>query len=252
MRTFLRYYKAEFYKHRRGVFYPLHILLPFLLVIGLTLLFYNRRDQIGDMYVGTYFFEALSISLPLVIAIVCGMVCKQEEETSYQIILKAPSRMAALLGQITMLLTMCAFTFLISVCGLFVSMKYFLGIAPEHIQLFIYVIAIIFLSIIILYILNLFLGYKFGFGVCSILGFLGVVISALGMTGLGDGVWYFLPHSWAIRFTQIILLKAQNANIRLWIQRDEQIAIPVAFTFTILFLVMLLIWIVNWQGNKKE
>lgn len=244
MKVFFRYYKAEFYKRRRSVFYPIHIIFPILLTLGLTLLLYFRRESINELYIGFNFFQIISLTLPLVVSTVCGFVANQEEENRYQIILGASNRPISFLAQISMLVTMSIFSVLLSLGLMSFCMEVFLGVELGYIGLFLKSCMLIVLGTILLYIVQLFIGYVFGIGICCLGGFLGVIVAALGVTGLGDGVWYFLPQSWSVRLTSMTFFKG--------LESEFQLAMPIIIGLTLISLFLSLMWISKWQGRKSS
>lgn len=246
MEFFINCYKSEFYKRKRSIFYPLHIILPLIYTLGLTLILYSKKGYIDELYIGNTFFQVISLVLPLIIALVCGFISNQEKDINYQIILSSPNRRISLLAQIVMLITMNIFSILLSFIFISFCMKYFLGVELIYIGLFLKACFFIIIGVILIYIFQLFIGYTLGAGVCCIVGFLGIIISALSITNLGDGIWYILPQSWSIRLTSMVL----NSDVA--IQNDFSFGIKIILLLTLISLFLVLLWISKWQGRKNQ
>jgi len=83
------------------------------------------------------------------------------------------------------------------------------------------------------------------------LGIVGSLLSALLLTGLGDGIWTFLPWGICARFSELLLI-SNLRNID-FLQFDGMIqGIIFIFIFTFLFLMALLLFTYKWEGRKLE
>lgn len=216
MSKFWHSYKAEFIKNRHSIFLWIHIALPFLLVFLITFICFNRVGKINNLSLYETFFKMIGFSFPLLIAILCALITNQEKLAgNYQMMLgKLPYKPISFISQICMLLTMCFASVFLAIILFIISMKLILHVDNINYLLFCITGALIFFSSIILYNLYLTFAYHFNTGICIIIGFSGVIISALAATGLGDNVWIFLPWVWSIRlinFMTAFQFKIQGA-----------------------------------------
>ncbi len=105
-------------------------------------------------------------------------------------------------------------------------------------------------STVILYLLHLLIAFLFGSGATIGLGIFEVLVSALLLTGLGDGIWQFVPCAWPARLmvTWFNMLQYPDQNpifaqqLLLWLE--------VAFPMTLLGLFLSLLWFDRWQGRN--
>lgn len=252
MKAFIRLYKAEFYKQRKGIFYPLHFAAPILLSVVFFLFFLGRRNSITAIGVESYFFQVIGLVLPFLISILCGMVSKNELEAGGgSNLLKLPKRGLGLLAQLSMMLTLCAGSLGGSIVGFYAVLK-LLGLAfPPLLGLF-SIIGFLWMSTIFLYILHLFIGYAFGVGVDCIIGFFGIIVSAVAMTGLGDHIWYFLPHSWSLRIVRTQLLGSLGQLGTQVGKQELTMAVGVIIVCSLVGFFLYLLWINHWEGRISE
>ena len=81
-----------------------------------------------------------------------------------------------------------------------------------------------------------------------------VLLAALMMTGLGDGIWYLVPCSWGIRMVsmgsmllwQAPLPQAAVLKAELWRGTGAAVALTAAMA------VFLFCWFARWEGRREE
>lgn len=237
MNRFWCSYKAEFMKRKHSLFFWLHVGIPIILVIILDLFYMNRKGELEVSYLFTVLFELVGFAYPLVIAVLCGLVTSQEEEAGqFQVILgKVSSKVVSYFSQLAMLLTMGFFSFVLAVSGFAASARWMLGVEGIDYSTVLRTSGLMFISVIFMYCLSLVLGYLFGIGICSLVGFLGMIAAALAETNLGDKVWMYLPWAWAIRIGKGAAIQSGL----IWMG---------GMTFCILVISML--WFRNWEGRR--
>ena len=76
---------------------------------------------------------------------------------------------------------------------------------------YIKIVLIIFLSQIFLYIFHLWLSIRFGSGASIGIGIFESLIAGLFITGLGDGIWQYVPCSFAVRFCDNFFIKESGS-----------------------------------------
>ncbi|WP_455796847.1 hypothetical protein [Clostridium butyricum] len=75
------------------------------------------------------------------------------------------------------------------------------------INLYINIAVVVFIAQISLYLFHVFLSIRFGSGVSIGMGIFESMISGLFITGLGDGIWRYVPCSFAVRFSDGFFVK---------------------------------------------
>lgn len=239
MNIFWRSYKAEFMKRKRSLFVWLHLIVPVVIVVLFTLLFFGRRGQLDGEHISTLLFEMVGLGFPLVISVLCGLITSQEEQAGhYQVMLgKTRIKIVSFLSQLTMLITMGIVAIIILLHCFFISMKGILNISNISYILFMEKGLLIFLSAIFLYCFSLVISYLFGIGTCSLIGFFGVIVAALSETTLGDKVWMYLPWSWPIRL-------GSDLTANLLVGQGQMIVL------TSFILIISTYWFHYWNGTQ--
>ncbi len=62
-----------------------------------------------------------------------------------------------------------------------------------------------------LYLLHLWISLRFGKGASISVGVAGSLVAALMLTGLGEGIWYFIPWGWGVRFCDMAVIKSPDS-----------------------------------------
>lgn len=238
--------RADLLKLKNTPFVYIHILVP---VIGalLILLYYSVSSWTIELKTAV-FFQAIAISFPLLIGIISGIVTEQEEQAGkFTNILSIGKSKPLFYCSKLIILLLFSFISIILAIGLF-------GIAFRHFSVFLYmkICFVLFSGNIFLYIFHLFLSFRFGKGASVIIGIVGMLITTLMVTGLGDTIWYFVPWAWAIRFCDIFMLfelqSVEPANF--YYQTIYCIAI---FSVTIILtFISSILWFNNWEGKNSN
>ncbi|OPJ64219.1 lantibiotic immunity ABC transporter MutG family permease subunit [Clostridium oryzae] len=212
-------YRAEFYKNKKSVFMWLHIGLPVILTALLTFLCLGRKGRLTNIGLFGTFFQMIGYAMTLIAAVLCSLVVSQEQQAGgFQMMLgKTRHKVTTFISQLCMLLSMCAFALLLAVVSFLLSMKFVLHIKNISYIMFIKTAMIVFISVIFLYSFYLIIAYCFGTGISNIMGFAGVIISALACTGQGDSIWRVLPWAWSVRLSNFMTVSqyAHGAKVPL-------------------------------------
>lgn len=203
---FISYLKADFIKTRGLKICLAHLLIP-LLAVAVFLLYYSVTN--GNAYSkADAYFRVLGTAMPFLAGIFCGMVSEQELMAgSFQNMLSAPVRTAPFYSKLLMLLVLCTPAVLLA--SVLFGAGYLYIEEGYIIDFRTYFIAglVIAGSSIFLYILHLFLAMRFNKGVTTGLGIAESLLAAIMITGLGDGVWMYIPAAWPARFATLVLPK---------------------------------------------
>lgn len=243
----LRFIRSDFYKMKRTPIPLLHIFAP--LIGALSFLWYysaaGSDNSFGKL---TGFLEVLCMVFPLLIGILCGLIAAQEEQAgNYQVILsESRSRTAAYLSKLLSLLMLSAFSVTFAVA--------IFSIGLHHIPLRLYVQTALasWGGNIFLYLLHLFVSFRFGRGASIGLGVSGTLISALMTTGLGDGIWHWVPWAWSARLCGNLIIRLQNPSETARVLADMQPGIAVCLAVTLLSLAASLFWFQHWEGSQTN
>lgn len=238
---------SDFYKWKRTPILWLHIIMPLAGAFAF-LWYFSITGNNNPLRKISVFLEVLCIVFPLLIGLLCGMTAAQEEQAgNYQVILSGTkSRTIAYMSKVLLLLLLSAFSVALAI-GVFA-----VGFYDAPRQIYIRASLAAWGGSIFLYILHLFISFRFGHGASIGLGVFGTLISALMLTGLGDRIWHWIPWGWSERLCDDLIFIVQNPYETVLAATDMQYGILVCFFVTFLSLVASLLWFRHWEGFRSN
>ncbi len=231
---------SELMKLKHTSFWAIHIIVPILGAALFTFYFLQYGNEGSDKKL-KLIMEVIAMAFPLLISIITGLSILQEERASYfQNVLTVSNRGKSFLSKLIVLygagvISLLALTFLF-VLGISVAGK------AEVIQITLLLKAVLGMAVgnLIIYILHLFLSFKFGIGVSLFWGVFETLQCIMYSNIELHGIARYIPFSWAVNLMHDILNKSENIV--------EFIAIPL---LTIAALIITLVWFNNWEGRKN-
>lgn len=245
--------QAEFQKTKRLPIRMMHLAIP----VGVAVVFsvyymyapWNRYEKVAA------YFQILGIGFPFLIGLFCAMTSEQEQSAGgYQGMLAVSGRGNAFWGKLLLLMLMglfsvCLASLLFGVgCPKKVQSVFF----EDYRQVFLFYAKSAMLlwgSSLFLYIMHLFLALRFNKSLSMVLGIVESLVSALFLTGMGDGIWMFVPASWASRMVTGLLLMESGRNF-LWEEFKE--AMEICVLLTVVSAVCFSIWCCRWEGKSSS
>lgn len=199
--------KSDFMKLNHTPFYWIHVIVP--LITMMMFLGYYSYSKLNSISKVNGFFETISLGFPLLIGIICSLVMEQEMKAGKfrEMISTENSRWICLLSKIIVVITSGALAFTLTTGGFYIGFQYILKQNILPLSFYINIALIIFAAQIFLYIFHLWLSIRFGSGASIGMGIFESLISALFITGLGDGIWQYVPCSFAVRFCDNFFIK---------------------------------------------
>ncbi|MGE7997365.1 lantibiotic immunity ABC transporter MutG family permease subunit [Lysinibacillus sp. NPDC093190] len=247
----LRLLRAEFLKIKRTPFLLIHLLVP-IIISGLFLAYYSYSPWNFDWKVSAY-FQALSCGFPIIIGLVCAMASEQEATAGHfqEMLTASKTKIIAFLSKLLLLLLFSFGAVLLSI-GIF-SVGFIELLHEDTFNFQFYLIAgcILFASYVFLYILHFFVSLHFGKGASIGLGIVGSLIVALLLTGLGDGIWSFIPYGWGGHFVSLWEMKASGLDLST-VETGLQKGIIASVCGTLLALFLSCLWFWKWEGRKSD
>ena len=249
MMEFLRCLHADFIKIKRRPVFWIHLIVP-----AVGILFVLLESVLTKSSPGSDALTCLGLigaAFPVLIGIVCSMIADQEAEAgSFQQLLTAPFRLTPFLSLTVLLLLLGFGAELFTAFGFEAVSALFLHRAAFGPGYYWSGVLILFVCNIFLYFLHLFLSLRFNKGVSIGVGIFESLLSALLMTGLGEGIWPVIPCAWGLHFLRFFGMQAGGA------------ALPAGGGFhtgavacaveTALMIVFSLLWCLRWEGKKTE
>lgn len=249
MRELFRYMRAELVKMRHTFLYPLHITVP---VIGsvIFLLYYRVAGRNETAQISGY-AEVIGIALPVVVSIVCAGNVGLEEKNHFHTFLGGPVyRWNSFLAKYLALLGTGILAVLAAI--LFFAAGYHWILGKEGISVGAYgkLAAILCLGSVPLYLEHLFLNLMFTRTVSLCVGVIQFLLSALFLTGLGDGRWPFFPCTWSARGASLFLAYAAGNGAGAAFLTEIKSASAVCLLLTLMIYAIIRIWFQFYEGRQ--
>lgn len=250
MAQLIRIFNSDLIKLKRTYIVLIHFCIV-LVGIGLFLEYYkiSGYDSISKIVA---YLQVIAIAFPLLSSIMCSICVEQEYYSgNYKHILTASNpKYLTLISKYIILICLGFGATLVSVLGFEFGIDTIFN--DNHFTLSFYMISILILvgSNLFEYILHLFLSLRFGKGASIGIGIVETLLSALLLTGLGDGIWQYIPCAWGVRFVSVWASFSSSKEIES-IQEFQSIGLICGFVTTFAF-VILCMWFSKWEGKKSE
>lgn len=246
----LRLLRAEFLKTKRTPFFLIHLLVP-IVTSGLIIAYYSYSPWNFYDKVSVY-FQVLSCGFPIIIGLICAMIAEQEAGAGHfqEMLTATKMKILALFSKFILLLIF-GFGAILFSTVLF-SFGFIEILHEELLDYKFYVIgaSILFGSHVLLYIIHFIVSLHFGKGASIGLGIVGALLTALLITGLGEGIWMFIPYGWGGNIIQLWALKASNTELSI-METGLQVGVFACICGTLLVFIMSCVWFWYWEGRKS-
>lgn len=204
MKEFLRLVYSECYKMRHTLFFKLHLLIPIFGIL-LFLCYYGVSPHEWESEVSGYIM-ALGAALPFVAGIVCALSVSQEEGNHFLVVLGAPAkRQTQVLAKWSVLFFTGFMSWALAVGGFMAGYSLVLKRGRADFGLVLALILLLWTSSAGIYFFHLFLNFWRPKSISIGIGAFESVVSALMLTGLGEGRWQFLPCAYGGRWAGFCL-----------------------------------------------
>lgn len=245
MPALIRCIRSDFQKFRHTSILWIHILIPLAAAV-LFISYYSVSPWNMEKKISGY-FEVIGIAFPLMTGLISGKCVEQERQSgNFQIMLcGVKSRQTAYTSKLIVLLMPGIIAIAIAI-GMFAAG---FKTAPE--SLYFKAAGLLIAGSIFPYILHLFISLRFGRGASIGLGIVECLISALALTGLGDGKWYYIPCTWSARLCDCLVFIWINPPKAIGYTEIEKCMI-VAIPATIAAFVISLFWFQRWEGSRSN
>lgn len=245
MKELWRNIKGEVWKMRHTLLPWLHVLIP-LLGIVVFLLYYRFAAWSDEGKVSGY-IQVLSVVLPLVISVVCSMSVEAEEGSHFQTFLgTSVYRGNPLFAKWIVLSGMGLGSILLAVTGFAAGYRLMTGRAVMSERVFLILAVILWLGSGSIYLFHLFLNLAFSKSISLCAGTAELLVSALFLTGLGEGRWQFVPCSFSGRWSGDLLLYWNGRVSLAYLMKSLEICAVV----TVIVWGVILWWFHYYEGKK--
>lgn len=200
----IRLLRAECQKMRRTILPAIHLCVP--VAVSLLFLAYYRFAPWSSIGKISGYVQVLGIALPFLISIICAISVELEAGNHFQVMLGVVrGRKRVLAAKWLTLLGMELFALALAV-GIFGLGYGFLERAKIPPELWLILTGVLWFGSVLLYLWHLFLNLQFSKMVSLGVGMGESLISALFLTGLGEGRWQYVPGSYSARGSSEVFL----------------------------------------------
>jgi len=220
------------------------------------MIMYYRHGEYGQLQLYTQYMELIAFVLPLIVSIICGLMVLQEKQAgSFQVILGAQSRGASYGSKLLLLVLMAACSIFLSILAFVWGMKVVLNVPDIRYGLFIEGGAWLVGGSMLLYTLHLFISFRFGIAISSLIGGAGLLVTALMITALGDELWVFVPWAWGVRiaaYQGILAWGAFDYVLQTKLALELRVGMLALCSTAVLAIYLSIYWFKQWEGSKSD
>ncbi|ERI94116.1 putative antibiotic ABC transporter protein MutG [Clostridiales bacterium oral taxon 876 str. F0540] len=250
MIAFFRLVMADFQKIRRSSILWIHVVIPVLTIINfLSYYSFSKASTFGKV---SGYMEMLSIAFPILIGVITSAAVEQESSSGgFQELLMSKHKLMSFFSKFFMLLLLAFTALLAAVGGFALGFKYLLNQNIFEPAFYMNMIIILFGSVIFLYLMHTMCSFIFGAGASIGLGIAESLIAALMLTGLGEGIWRYIPCSWGGRLCNYYMLIETNRKEAFIFMKEFQNGNLICFITTVILIIISLIWFNRFEGRRE-
>lgn len=245
--------RAEFKKMKRTVLFWMHVFVP-VIGAGIVLWYYEGLGMLhmNARSVGE-FAEILSLAFPALSGIICALAAEMETEAgNMQVLLGGISGKcrAAAVKLFALLLLAGLGTVLAFGCYL-VGTRVCTG-EQAKVSLMIFTAECIFVLLgtqIATYVIHLFLSLKWHKGIVIGAGIVESMLSALFLTGMGDGIWMYCPFAWGTQLLRYMIYYKEK--VMAGMTADLRTGAVMSVGMTALLTAVFFVWFSRYEGKKE-
>ncbi len=249
MKVILRGIRTEFLKMRHTLLYPLSIAIP-LLASGLFLLYYRFAGWSEQAQISGY-MELAGMALPFLVSVLCAGNIRLEEQNHFQVFLGSyPHKWNGLAVKGLALAGLCLSSISSGVFLFGTGYRVLLGKEGLSASWYLWMILVLFLGSVPLYLEHLFWNLQFSGTISQCVGVSQSLLSALFLTGLGEGRWKFFPCTWSARGVMLLCGRiAQNKTDSFFFDLKETgwVICPLLF---VLLCAIIGLWFHFYEGRQ--
>jgi len=259
--SFLQVLSSEWIKTKRTAIRLIVFVTPIVYPVCM-LWYFSKYSNPSSWQIKIYsgFFEVLTVSIPIIVSLLTGLISFQEEKSGNFIGLLAEpvSRAKLYMSKLVLLILSAIMDIFLATFLMLLGMSYILHVDDVHYGLFWQGALLSVIGSLFLFSMHIFISFAYGMGASIAIGGGGFLISAIiGATVVGDDMWPFIPWAWAVRLAKIPILLMPEAKLANGIQPSELFLqelmkgmIPAIICF-VFATIGGIIWFNRWEGNKS-
>lgn len=242
--------KSDLYKVFHTPLWLIHLVIP---VIGIVLFIWYYSFSLWDeMNKLSGYIQTLSVTFTVLIGIITSVLAETEQKAGefQSLLVAANSKYVTHISKLILLVLFGFSSALLALVGFgmcFMSMGY----TTFNLLFYVKTAILLIMSVIPIYLLQYIVSFLFGKGFSIGLGIVGGLICALLLTGLGDGIWWYLPWGITARFSESLLMSSLS-NIKFLQYNGIIQSVIFILLFSLAFIALLILKFNKWEGRKSE
>ena len=243
---------SDFLKMKRTPILYIHIILPCVGIIVFSL--FAALSDIDTTSKAAGYFQVMGFTFPIIIGTVCAMVCEQEFKAGngYNLLTSVSSKILNGISKLLILAMLGFISTIVAIFGFGIMLCFILRKDIFSFGFYFKATNILFASNFALYILHLFFSLRFGKNTSIGFGIVGSLVSALLVSSLGAGLWYFVPYAWGSQFASIWTAISADKSLVSSYQSDIALGITFSAALTTIILLVYMLWFSHWEGKKAH
>ncbi len=248
--TFFTNLKSDLYKVFRTPLWLIHVVIP---VIGIVLFVwyysFSRWDEMNKL---SAYIQTLSVTLPVLIGIITSVLAEMEQKAGefQSLLVVANPKYVTHISKLILLVLFGFASALLALVG-FGMCFMCMGYTTFHLLFYVKTAILLIMSVFPIYLLQYIVSFLYGKGFSIGLGIVGGLICTLLLTGLGDGIWWYLPWGITARFSESLLMSSLS-NIEFLQYNGIIQSVIVILLFSLAFIALLILIFNKWEGRKSE
>lgn len=240
--------RTEFYKMRHTFLFPIHILIP-VISAGIFLAWTRISAQLQF----SAYVQAVGVAFPALSSLICAGSVELEIPGRFQGFMMVPGKKECALLAKWMSLEILAFLAVMSAMVFYgAGNRLILGDMKIPFSVFLKAGVLLWSGSIPLYLEHLFLNLRLSKAVSLAVSVGQTLVSALFLTGLGDGRWQYVPCSWSSRGTSLYLAEIFNRRAALGASVTGFQDIFTCVLLGVILCVIIFIWFHFYEGRQEN
>lgn len=215
-------------------------------VVAVFVLYYSVAPWSVEGKLSGY-FQALAIGMPCWITLLCTYIAQQEERAGayFNVLCIGRSR-----GQTFFALFIEAAA--LSVVGMVLaSMGFYLFWGKMSLVHYVLTTLLMLIPVPCLVLVQLWIAFRWGSSWAAGTGMVFLLVGALGITGLFDSSWYYLPPIWAPRFVSLMISNVFHHENILVVAAEIRHGLFFCLIFSLAASVLVPAWFRTWEGRPS-
>lgn len=216
------------------------------LAVGLFISYYSAASWSTEQELSGY-FQAISLGMSCLVTLLCTYVIQQEQRAGlcFNMLCVGRSRIHTFFSLFILLNLLVGVGMILAAFGFYL----FWGGMPVIQYVLITILMLIPLSCLIL--MHMAIALKCGTSWSMGAGVISLLVGALGLTGLLDSWWYYLPPVWAPRFCSLMIADVFYPYHIIEIAAELRYGLLVCLLVTAVLALLVPVWFCRWDGRPS-